>query len=476
MNGEATGYLNRLQHAWWNVQANRQVRPADLMNGIRFVHPLRSLAAGQRNHLGLAQLAMDVFTRFKIKYEPCTGKSFALPRQTIPTRHLRSECRVGLFVDSPDHLSGVAMTLAEWNSQALLRGKSLTVHTCTATPQPDSRVTFSPMGSISLGVYEGLALHVPCIGDVLSYISRMDFDAIHISTPGPMGLLGLLAARERGLPVCGTYHTDFPRYARDLTGDAALEDACWRYMLWFYGQMDRVAAPTESVRAELVSRGIDAARISVVGRGVDTTRFSPARRDPEWRRIWARGHSLVLFYAGRLSREKNLETLTNAFLQLRKTRPDICLVVAGDGPYRKEMEQALCGSPAYFTGVLSGDQLSTAYASSDLFVFPSQTDTFGRVVLEAQASGLPVVVSSDGGPKHAMLDRQTGCVINEIDAVRLAETVDRMTNDPALMARYGKAAIRFARSMSLDASFDAFWKLHQFDSRHEAQSGRRVMT
>jgi glycosyltransferase involved in cell wall biosynthesis len=174
---------------------------------------------------------------------------------------------------------------------------------------------------------------------------------------------------------------------------------------------------------------------------------------------------LDLLYVGRLSREKNLDVLLQAFLRLTTRRPDLSLVFVGDGPHRATLEKMASGAPVRFTGSCTGADLTRAYASSDLFVFPSVTDTFGRVVLEAQASGLPVIVSDEGGPKDAMIDGQTGVVVPGINAEHLARAIDTTTNDPARMVRLAHAARRHASGLSLEASFDAFWNLHPFPVR-----------
>lgn len=470
MKVEATDYRHRLNIAWRNVQANRHLRPADFINGFKLVHPLRGLGPAIES-FDMVHLAMEMFTRLQIHYEPhpVAGSFDHLP--VTPSRVLSRGLRVGLFVDAPDHLSGVCLTIGEWQAQARAAGQQLTIHTCAPGDGSDARIVFPPMGSIRLDAYSGLTLHVPRMNDVMRYIDRMQFDVIHVSTPGPMGLLGLLAARQRGLPVCGTYHTDFPRYAGELTGDPALEQIGWRFMQWFYGQMNRVAAPTESIRRELIEHGFDSSALRVVGRGVDTTRFHPDRRDGSWRDTCAGGRSLRLLYVGRLSREKNLETLARAFKRLVPTRPDLGLVLVGEGPFRSELEAMLAGAPAHFAGALRGDDLARAYASCDLFVFPSKTDTFGRVVLEAQASGLPVVVASEGGPKDAMLDGRTGVVVHNLDDERLADAIDQLTDNPARMARFSRTAREYAITRTPGASFDEFWNLHeslpQHPTRHE---------
>lgn len=473
MMADAVAYRHRLHMAWRNLQANRHVRPIDFINGFKLVHPLRGLGAPSES-FDLAQLFIEMLTRLQIHYEPRPVHQAGVSPAVTPRRRFAAGPRIGLFVDAPDHLSGVCLTIQEWQAHAQAAGNELVVHTCAGSPGHEQRVVFPPMGSVRLDAYSGLTLHIPRMNEVLDYVRRMSFDAIHVSTPGPMGLLGLLAAHQRGLPVYGTYHTDFPRYAGELTGDPALERTGWRFMQWFYGQMQRVAAPTESIRQELMAHGFEGRHIDVVGRGVDTLRFNPSCRDATLHHRWGRGRSLLLMYAGRLSREKNLETLARAFKRLVPSRPDIGLVLAGDGPFRSSLENMLAGTPVHFTGVLHGDELARAYASCDLFVFPSKTDTFGRVVLEAQASGLPVIVAAEGGPKDAMRDGETGVVIHHMDAERLAQAIDHLTDDPARMTRMRRMARAYAMMRTPAASFDAFWSLHQSASQPDTTWNQQV--
>jgi glycosyltransferase involved in cell wall biosynthesis len=472
MKAAVAAYRDRLQTVWRNVQANRRLRPADFVNGFKMVQPLRSLGTPSVS-FDMAQLALEMFTRLRIQYEPC--QTSHPPVAPMPARRATGErgLRVGLFVDAPDHLSGVCLTIGEWQEQALLHGCSLTVHTCAPAGDDGQFVSFAPMGSVRLDAYSGLTVHIPRMEDIAAYVEAMDFDVIHVSTPGPMGLLGLLAARQRGLPVCGTYHTDFPRYAGELTGDPALEQVGWQFMRWFYGQLDRVAAPTESIRRELIAHGFAPERLQVVGRGVDTMLFHPARRDDVWRAEQGHGKSVQLLYVGRLSREKNLETLATAFKRLLPTRPDISLTLVGEGPFRAELERLLAETPVTFAGTLKGEALARAYASVDVFVFPSKTDTFGRVVLEAQACGLPVIVSDQGGPKDAMRDGVTGIVVSALDEERLAAAIDALTDDPARMAAFSAAARAYAGERTHASSFQAFWHLHHaihVQPQHEVTS------
>lgn len=458
MSPAAAAYLNRANIAWRNIQSGVRMRPTDILNGLQLLKTLKPLSgAGQGKDL--AQIAIEAFTRLHITYTPNAGTT--RPISERPARGYRHSPRIGLFVDAPDHLSGVSMTLADWHQEAQQQQVALTMHTCGQHPGGEGTVTFNPMGNYHMNAYEGLKVQMPRASDVFDYLQRMEFDAIHISTPGPMGLIGLLAAKMHGLPVAGTYHTDFPRYARALSGEASLEEAGWRLMQWFYRQMDRIAAPTETIRSDLIAHEFPAEKIRVVGRGVDHTRFSPAHRCPEWRKAHGAKQSIKLLYAGRLSREKNLETLALAFRHLIMTRPDVCLIFVGDGPFRNELQELLSDTPAHFTGVLTGRDLSRAYASSDVFVFPSKTDTYGRVVLEAQASGLPAIVSDQGGPKEVIVDQETGMVVRGMHAYNLSAAIDDLTNNPARMARYRKAAMRHASTRTRAASFREFMDLHE---------------
>jgi glycosyltransferase involved in cell wall biosynthesis len=261
-----------------------------------------------------------------------------------------------------------------------------------------------------------------------------------------------------GVPVIGTYHTDFPSYARALTGDAELEHAARSFMHWYYGQMDAVAVPSPSTARDLAQLGLDSRALHVVGRGVDTDRFRPARRDAALRVAWGDPRKHHLLYAGRISKEKNLACLATAFRTLCQTRNDVKLIVVGDGPYREEMAAELRNCDAVFPGVLRGLDLAAAYATCDLFVFPSETDTLGVVLLEAQASGLPVIVSPHGGPKDCMVDGVTGRVVNPMDASNLAEAICDLLRDPRRLTMMGEAARQHAGRHTPAASFDAFWR------------------
>src|SRR4026209_1866806 len=227
---------------------------------------------------------------------------------------------------------------------------------------------------------------------MLDYIQREKFTEIIISTPGPVGLTALLAAKMLNLQTSGIYHTDFPQYVRILTEDSLLESAAWGYMHWFYGQLDTVFVNSEEYKQSWIKRGFDPAKLKILPRGLDTELFHPARRDSAFfEKFGASNGEVRLLYVGRISREKDLDLLADAYRRLRKEGLAVQLFVVGHGPYSKALAKSL--PDAFFTGYLKGKELVTAYASADIFVFPSTTDTFGNVILAGQAFGRPGNVS-----------------------------------------------------------------------------------
>lgn len=352
--------------------------------------------------------------------------------------------KIALFTDTLDEINGVAITIRRLIATARTRGVELVVITSSPgeTGFVDGVMNFRSIGDFVLPEYPEIRLHFPPVLDVIDYVEHEGFTSLHASTPGTVGLLGLLCARLMDIPIAGTYHTDIPQYVRSLTSDEILERAAWNYMIWFYGQMSEVMVPSASTRRQLIEQGLPAEKTRPLPRWVDIDAFSPAKRvDGFWDTRGIDG--LIFIYVGRVSREKNLELLTEAFRSLADAGHRASLAVVGDGPYRSEMEAALAGYPALFTGYMEGAELQAAYASADVFVFPSTTDTFGNVVLEAQASGIPVIVTDEGGPKELMEDGETGIVVERIDRERLADALRRFVVEPARTREMGKNARAF---------------------------------
>ncbi len=268
------------------------------------------------------------------------------------------------------------------------------------------------VGDFVLPEYPELKLNFPPILDVMDFIEREGFTRIHISTPGTVGLLGLLIARMMNIPVAGTYHTDIPQYVRSLTNDEFLEQAAWSYMIWFYSQMEEVMVPSAGTREQLHSRGLPPERMKPLPRWVDTDSLLAGDAQPELleesrRRFRQDGAALC---GARLPRKgagnAGRAPSGNWLRRARRLRSPSSATVRTGMKWKHRLQGIRRCLPATW----HGEQLQRGYASADLFVFPSATDTFGNVVLEAQASGLPVIVSDEGGPRELMIDGETGVV------------------------------------------------------------------
>jgi glycosyltransferase involved in cell wall biosynthesis len=359
--------------------------------------------------------------------------------------------KIALFTDTLDEINGVAITIRRLIDIARTRGIELTV--ITSSPNPtgyaNGVMNFRSVGDFVLPEYPELKLHFPPVLDVIDYFEREEFTRIHVSTPGTVGLLALSIAKLMDFPIAGTYHTDIPQYVRSLTSDEIMERAAWGFMIWFYGQMDEVMVPSASTRTQLIERGLPEEKTRPLPRWVDIENFSPRHRNPDFWDRFGIAEGPKLLYVGRVSREKNLELLAEAFQSICAEHIAAHLVIVGDGPFKSEMQKMLHGLPVIFTGYLAGESLAAAYASSDIFVFPSTTDTFGNVVLEAQASGLPVIVSDGGGPKELMLDKNTGFVTKSDSLEELIDAMRVLLLNPEMTREMGAQARTFAEQGAL---------------------------
>ena len=364
------------------------------------------------------------------------------------------------FTDTLEDVNGVATTIRKMTGAGAAAGKELIVVTSRSELQVDDIPieNFKPIGEFELPEYELQKLSFPPILQMLDYIQRARFSEIIISTPGPVGLTGLLAAKMLNLQTSGIYHTDFPQYIRILTEDRFLESVTWRYMHWFYGQLDTVFVNSEEYRQSWIERGFDPAKLKIFPRGLDTELFHPARRNPAFfQRFRACDGEVRLLYVGRVSREKDLDFLATAYRRLRDEGLPVHLFVVGHGPYSDEFAKLL--PEASFTGYLTGKALATAYASADIFVFPSTTDTFGNVIIEAQASGVPAVVSDSGGPKELVQHDENGLITKSHDLDDFTRAIRALVVDPARRKRMGNRARQSVLDRTWPSAFRKFWSM-----------------
>lgn len=339
--------------------------------------------------------------------------------------------------DTFTDVNGVTKTIRTLAGMAKGCEKDITVVTSLdEDPEADFPIrNFRPVGSFKLPEYQSVMVSYPPFMELLAYFEKEEFDEIIISTPGSLGLCALGAAKMLGLRTKGIYHTDFPRFFADITEDEKLGEVAWRFMRWFYGKVDQILVPTRQYRQLLMDGGFDGAHIDVMPRGINLDKFNPSFRKREMWNDYGLNGSFKFIYAGRVSREKNIETMLKAFVRLIEAGSDADLIIVGDGPQRDELQLKYNDPQIVFTGYLHGEELARIYASADLFVFPSLTDTFGNVVLEAHACGLPAIVSNEGGPQEIVESHGSGIVVNARTPDEMSKAMQRVVADQELYGR-----------------------------------------
>jgi glycosyltransferase involved in cell wall biosynthesis/predicted metal-dependent phosphoesterase TrpH len=303
----------------------------------------------------------------------------------------------------------------------------------------------SAVADVEIPFYAGLEVGMPSLPGMVEVLAEGRFDAIHLTAPGPAGVIAALIARIMNLPALGSWHTELGAYAGLRSASPELERAADMALSLFYRQCGRVLSPSPASDESLVRLGIERALIGRWGRGVDTSRFDPALSDRE-----SYPGEIKVLYVGRLTREKGLDLLAAAFIRAHEADPRLHLLLAGGGPEEDLLRDRL-GDRATFLGWLDGDDLPRAYASADIFLFCSRTDTFGQVVVEAGASGLPVVAVAEGGPASIVADGETGRLC-EPDAGMLAAALLQLADSPAWRAKLGRQGLASARTRTWEAA------------------------
>lgn len=393
--------------------------------------------------------------------------------------------RILLFTDTLFDVNGVSRFIRAVAEQSLLRAdpsRRLHVLTSTRLPRPDGLDAacpnihnLQPVFARAMPGYPQLELALPPRRGLAALARRLRPDAVHVSTPGPVGLAGRRFALRHNLPLLGTYHTDFPAYVDHLFDDAALTLLCRGFMRRFYRPFARIFTRSDGYADALERLGLPRARVVRLLPGIDTDAFHTRHRPADPRGFWSRyrgvdPEAVKVLYVGRVSVEKNLPMLARVWRALaprlrRNSAPRAQLIVVGDGPYRARMEAELSGAPAAFLGFRHGSELSEIYAASDVFAFPSTTDTLGQVVLEAQSAGLPALVTDRGGPAEVVnaadSPGRTGYILPAHDTHAWVQTLLTLITTPALRADLGAAAHRATQPLSIRRSFDHFWSIHE---------------
>lgn len=315
-------------------------------------------------------------------------------------------------------------------------------------PVEERPVPMFKVPSVVFPLYKDYRYAVPGRKSLEKKLREFGPDLMHIHSPCPLGQAAVRYGQRNGIPVVATYHTHFPSYAKYYK-IRALEMCSWNYLRKLYNDCARVYVPSEPIRDELRSHGF--VTTELLPHGVDTGEFNPSYRSEEWRSANGLTGKTVLLFVGRLVWEKDLRVLATAYQTLTAKRTDIVFVLAGDGPIRDELARMMPG--ALFLGQQSGKALSRVYASSDIFVFPSTTETFGNVTIEAMASGLPPVCAREGGAGGLITRGVTGLLAEPRDAEDFTRHIEFMLDFPTERRNIAEAALRFAREQSWDNIF-----------------------
>ena len=342
--------------------------------------------------------------------------------------------RILWFTDTLNDLNGVSVTLKTLGWQSFINKKNIRLVTCLDGPEALG-LSFNVLNlpyihSFELPYYEKYSIKVPSMLSALKEIYAFEPDEIVISTPGPVGLAGFMAAKLMGIKCTGIYHTDFTSQSREIIGDESAASIIEAYTRWFYSSMDELKVPSNKYIPILRSRGFETSKMSIFRRGIDSKLFSnrPGGR-LFLREFLGIMDGIILIYTGRISRDKNLDFLIDVYKSMLSGYPYLKLIIAGDGPQLGELKSRCSGlDGVFFTGKVQQQMLPVMLSGSDIFVFPSITDTFGMSVLEAQSCGVPAVVSDTGGPQEIIIDKVTGLAARSNDLNEWVENISYLAS------------------------------------------------
>jgi len=349
-----------------------------------------------------------------------------------------SDLRVAIFTGNYNHIQdGVSLTLNRL--VAYLEEKEIPVIVFGPTvdePEINHEGEFVSVPSVPVPGRQEYRITVGFPESAQNRLREFNPTLIHLATPDLLGFRAMRWAQANDIQIVSSYHTHFTSYLKYYNMEM-LKVLGWKYINWFYSQCKHIYVPSPSMADELNDKGIDEG-IRIWARGVNTDDFNPSFRDMEWRRsVGLKDDERVVTFVSRLVWEKNLQTFVDTIKRLQKMRTDVRAMIVGDGPAKKELEHML--PEAHFTGFITGNDLSRAYASSDVFLFPSETETFGNVTLEAMSSGLPCVVADATGSRSLVESGVNGLLAPPRDTTAFADRVSQIIDDHSLWEEMGQA-------------------------------------
>ena len=370
----------------------------------------------------------------------------------------------------PPEINGVANTLGRLSEGLRQRGHQVEVvrpRQANEVPADDDQGLLLCRGWALPG-YPGLQWGEVSMHKLLRRWRRRRPDVLYIATEGPLGLSALRAARRLGVAVVSGFHTNFPQYSGQY-GLGLLARLLTHYLRWFHRRTAATLVPSVSQRLELERRGFE--RLALMARGVDASLFNPARRSPALRESWGLGaDDIAVLHVGRLAAEKNLMLLQPCLQALQEKHPQqrLRLVVVGDGPQRAALEQQM--PDALFCGAQRGETLAEHYASGDLFLFPSLTETFGNVVLEAMAAGLAVVAYDEAAAAQHIRHGHSGALAMPGDQCAFIDAACWLLEESETLRRVRLNARQHASRQGWSAIVEQF-ESHLFNACHSGVAG-----
>ncbi|MBM6646758.1 MULTISPECIES: glycosyltransferase family 1 protein [unclassified Bacillus (in: firmicutes)] len=356
--------------------------------------------------------------------------------------------RVAIFTDTfTPQVNGVAKTLERLTKYFQKENIAYSVFAPQHTAEDNFVANVNKMRSIPLTILYPecrFAFPTPRIKRELLAFKP---DIIHIATPFNMGLCGLYYAKKLNIPVVGSYHTDFDAYLHYYKIEF-LSSMLWNYLKWFHSHMQKNFVPSPETLHQLKKKGFQ--QLYIWGRGVDCTLFHPTYNKDLFRKKYNITAKYILSYVGRLAPEKDIDTLQTLIQTTNKERDDIHWLIAGDGPLAKGLHENVPKTNVTFTGYLQGTNLAEVYASSDLMVFPSTTETFGNVVLESLACGTPVIGANSGGVKNIIKDEKTGFLCEPKNEDSFLSSIYELLNNEEMRKQMSQDAHSYAATKSWD--------------------------
>ncbi|MEN3013530.1 MAG: glycosyltransferase [Endomicrobiia bacterium] len=364
--------------------------------------------------------------------------------------NLTSDKKILWFTDTINDLNGVSITLSKIALEAYHKNKNLKI--VTSLDEDDcskflpNLINLKHIYKFRLPYYEQYVLKIPSILKTLQQLQDFIPDEIYVSTPGPVGLIGLLMSKIFSVRCIGIFHTDFKRQAEKIVEDETLVTLLDNFVKWFYNSCDIIEVPSAEYINILKNEGFEENKLRLFKRGIDLDTFA---FKPEGKKFieekFGIKEGLNLLYVGRISKDKNIDFILDVYKELIKSNSLINLIMVGDGPYLEELKNKYRSlNNIVFTGKIENKFLPYVYSASHIFLFPSTTDTFGMAVLEAQACGLPAIVSDKGGPKNIIIDGKTGFISEANNLSNWLEKtnvlLNMIQNNPSMYLQFREAS------------------------------------